>query len=152
MRLQLALNVENLDAAVDFYARLFGVSVNKREPGYANFVVNHPPLKLVLFEAPDTVDRLNHLGVETFDDADIEAAAEQMAAAGLVPERQQAEVCCFARQNKAIVYDPDGTMWEWYRVLQDSQTFFEAPPTTEQAAAAGCTTADASTGNGSCCA
>lgn len=151
MRLQLAINVKNLDAAVEFYSKLFGVPVNKREPGYANFAIDRPPLKLVLFEAPDTVDRLNHLGVETFDDADIEAAAEQMVAAGLTPERQEAEVCCFARQNKAIVHDPDGTMWEWYRVLEDSRTFFEETPKAEPTPACCAATAQSAEADRSCC-
>ena len=68
MRLQLALNVKDLDAAVDFYSKMFGVPANKREPGYANFAVESPPLKLVLFESPDAPERLNHLGVEVFED------------------------------------------------------------------------------------
>jgi catechol 2,3-dioxygenase-like lactoylglutathione lyase family enzyme len=125
MRLQIALNVSDLEAAIDFYSRLFGTEVNKKKPGYANFSIEQPPLKLVLFEQPDMVNQLNHLGVEVFDDAEIEAAATQMAKADLIPEREEAEVCCFARQNKAIAYDPDGTMWEWYRVLADSDSFFD---------------------------
>jgi catechol 2,3-dioxygenase-like lactoylglutathione lyase family enzyme len=129
MRLQLAINVKNLDAAIAFYTKLFGVPVNKRKPGYANFAIDQPPLKLVLFEAPDALNQLNHLGVETFDDAEVDAAAGRLQRAGLAPEIQRAEVCCFARQNKAIVHDPDGTMWEWYRVLQDSDTFFETGAT-----------------------
>ena len=72
MRLQLALNVKDLDAAVDFYSKMFGVPANKREPGYANFAVESPPLKLVLFESPDAPERLNHLGVEVFEDEDVQ--------------------------------------------------------------------------------
>ena len=68
MRVQLALNVKNLEEAVDFYSKLFGVAVNKRKPGYANFAIDEPPLKLVLFELPDAPERLNHLGVEVFDE------------------------------------------------------------------------------------
>ncbi|MCB1686066.1 MAG: ArsI/CadI family heavy metal resistance metalloenzyme [Pseudomonadales bacterium] len=123
MRVQLALNVDDLERAIDYYSAVFGVGVNKREPGYANFVVQNPPLKLVLFEAPGA-ERLNHVGFELFDDAPIEAMAERLAAAGLLSERQQGEVCCYARQNKAISHDPQGLMWEWYRVLEDSPTFF----------------------------
>ena len=124
MRLQLAINVKDLDAAIEFYSKVFGVEVNKRKPGYANFAIDRPPLKLVLFEAPDAVNQLNHLGVEVFDDAEVAAAAERINAAGLAPELQEQQTCCFAKQNKAIVYDPDGTMWEWYRVLEDSESFF----------------------------
>lgn len=137
MRMQIALNVTDLDAAVTFYSKLFGADVNKRKPGYANFSIAEPPLKLVLFEQPDLVNQLNHLGVEVSDDEEIDAAANQMADAGLAPDREQAEVCCFAKQNKAVAYDPDGTMWEWYRIIEDSDSFFEEksdpPSISEQA-------------------
>ena len=129
MRMQIALNVKDLGAAIAFYSGLFGVQVNKRKPGYANFSIAQPPLKLVLFERPDLVNQLNHLGVEVFADADVEAAAEQMADAGLLAAKEAETVCCFARQNKAIAYDPDGTMWEWYRLIEDSETFFQAEET-----------------------
>ena len=126
MRLQLALNVDDLESAIEYYRGLFGVDVNKREPGYANFVVDSHGLKLVLFEAPGA-ERLNHLGFEVFDEAEVDEAAARLEGAGLLDERQQEEVCCYARQNKAVSYDPQGLMWEWYRVLEDSPTFFEAP-------------------------
>jgi len=124
MRMQLALNVDDLEAAIDYYGKLFGVGLNKREPGYANFVVDSHNLKLVLFEAPGA-ERLNHVGFEVFDDADVDQVAGRLADETLLAEKQEAEVCCFARQNKAISYDPQGLMWEWYRVLEDSPTFFE---------------------------
>ncbi len=124
MRVQLALNVEDLDEAVGYYGRLFGVAVNKREPGYANFVVENPALKLVLFESPGA-ERLNHLGFEVFDDVEIDQVAERLVDEGLLSEHQTSEVCCYAKQNKAISHDPQGLMWEWYRVLEDSPTFFK---------------------------
>ena len=83
MRVQLALNVRNLDEAVAYYSRLFGASVNKRKPGYANFALDEPPLKLVLFENPEASERLNHLGVEVFADADVHAATDRVKAAGM---------------------------------------------------------------------
>ena len=119
MRVQVALNVDDLDTAIDYYRKTLGVELNKREPGYANFVVDEPALKLVLFEAPGASERLNHLGVEVFDDADVADATERLGAAGVQHEGQQAEVCCFARQNKVNTHDPQGLMWEWYRVLDD---------------------------------
>jgi len=133
MRFQLALNVDDLDAAIDYYSRLFGVGLNKREPGYANFVVDELGLKLVLFEAPGA-ERLNHVGFETTDEQ-VQIMAEAMAGRGVLAERQEGEVCCYARQNKAISYDPQGLMWEFYRVLEDSPTFYadqarEAQPRT----------------------
>ena len=124
MRLQLALNVANIDVAVDYYSRILGVDVHKREPGYANFVVENPALKLVLFEAPDASDRLNHLGFEVFEAADVQATAERLEAASVEHVAESGEVCCYARQNKVISYDPQGLMWEWYQVLEDSPTFF----------------------------
>lgn len=123
MRLQLALNVTDLEAAIDYYQRLFGVTVAKRKPGYANFEVAEPALKLVLFETEDGSDRLNHLGVETFADADVRAAAERQQAAGLDVDVQTAEACCFATQHKAVSYAPDGTMWEWYKKHDDLEHF-----------------------------
>ncbi|MEM9621057.1 MAG: ArsI/CadI family heavy metal resistance metalloenzyme [Pseudomonadota bacterium] len=126
MRLQLALNVPDLTAAVDFYSRLFGVQVAKTKPGYANFEISQPPLKLVLFETDAPQDRLNHLGVEVFDDAEVEAAATNQRNAGLAVEMSDKEGCCFAVQNKAVTYAPDGTMWEWYRKLEDLEGFADS--------------------------
>ena len=123
MRLQLALNVSDLDEAIDFYTKAFGTEVNKRKPGYANFAIDEPPLKLVLFEATEGTERLNHLGVEVFDDSKVDEATDRLRETGIDHEAQKG-TCCFARQNKVIAYDPDGTMWEWYRVLEDSETFF----------------------------
>ena len=134
MRVQLALNVDDLEKAIDYYSRLFGVAVNKREEGYANFVVAQPALKLVLFETSGSADRLNHLGFEVFDDAAVNQVAEHLAAEGLLDEHQQGEVCCYARQNKAVSYDPQGLMWEWYRVLEDSPTFFAESAVSEKQA------------------
>ena len=123
MRLQLALNVENLDEAVAFYSKLFGVPVNKRKPGYANFAIDEPPLKLVLFEVPDAKERLNHLGVEVFDDADVHAATERLKAADMADAVEDEATCCYATQNKVWATDPQGMRWEWYRILEDSETF-----------------------------
>ena len=119
MRLQLAINVPNLEQAIGFYERLFGVEVNKREPGYANFAIEEPALKLVLFENPESSDRLNHLGFEVTSDEEVEAAAERWQAAGVTEREAGEQVCCFARQNKIEAFAPDGTMWEVYRVLED---------------------------------
>lgn len=119
MRLQLALNVRDLDGAVDFYSRLFGVRPHKRKPGYANFALAEPPLKLVLFESPDAPDRVNHLGVEVGSDAEVRKATERLAAAGLADEVEEGTTCCHARQNKVWATEPEGLRWEWYRVIED---------------------------------
>ena len=127
MRLQLALNVRDLDEAVAFYEKLFDAKVNKRRPGYANFALDRPPLKLVLFEAPGAPERLNHLGVEVFEDGEVSAATERLKAAGLASLVEDETTCCYATQSKVWARDPQGTRWEFYRVLEDSETFGRAP-------------------------
>jgi catechol 2,3-dioxygenase-like lactoylglutathione lyase family enzyme len=123
MRIQLALNVKDLDEAVAFYSKLFDVEVNKRKPGYANFSVEQPPLKLVLFENPAADERLNHLGVEVFDDADVHAATDRLKAADLVDSVEDEETCCYAKQNKVWALDPQGMRWEVYRIVEDAEGF-----------------------------
>jgi catechol 2,3-dioxygenase-like lactoylglutathione lyase family enzyme len=123
MRIQLALNVSNLEEAIHFYSKMFGVPVNKRKPGYANFAIDHPPLKLVLFENPGAPERLNHLGVEVFDDEQVTLATDRLKAAGLVDRVEDETTCCYATQSKVWAKDPDGARWEWYRLLRDSETF-----------------------------
>ncbi len=133
MRLQLALNVNDLARAIDYYQRLFGVSVAKQKPGYANFEISEPPLKLVLFESSDTKDRLNHLGVEVFDSATVRNAAVRQREAGLEVTETVDEGCCFARQDKTVTYAPDGTMWEWYVKKEDLENFAgDAPASATQ--------------------
>ena len=136
MRVQLALNVKDLDEAVAFYSKLFDVKVNKRKPGYANFAIEQPPLKLVLFENPEADERLNHLGVEVFDDADVRSATDRLKAADLVDSVEDEQTCCYATQNKVWALDPQGMRWEYYRIIEDSETFgsggdFEAAPEAE---------------------
>ena len=140
MRLQLALNVKDLDAAVEFYGKMFGVSPNKRKPGYANFAIEEPALKLVLFEVPDANERLNHLGVEVFEGEAVTAATERLRAGGLETLVEDETTCCYAKQDKVWASDPDGMRWEWYHVLEDSESFGEpAPePAPERPEPAGC--------------
>jgi catechol 2,3-dioxygenase-like lactoylglutathione lyase family enzyme len=127
-RLQLALNVSDLDRAVDFYSRLFGAQPAKRQPGYANFAIAEPPLKLVLFEDPHTRGSgvggaLNHLGVEVETVAEVHTASERLVAAGLSPSIEEETTCCYAVQDKVWVQDPDHSPWEIYAVLEDSTDF-----------------------------
>ena len=122
-KFQLALNVENLEAAIKYYGKLFGVRVNKRKPGYANFSIEKPPLKLVLFENPGATEHINHLGVENFDQADVDSAIERFTAAGIADEQEVSSSCCYARQNKVWSTDPSGIRWEWYRILEDTEDF-----------------------------
>lgn len=128
MRFQLALNVRNLDEAIDYYSRLFGVPVNKRKPGYANFSIDHPPLKLVLFENANAVERLNHVGFEAFDNDEVEAQIARLEAAGLASQVIRDEHCCYARKSTVYAHDPQGLMWEFYEVQGDEDTFGAAAP------------------------
>ncbi len=127
MRVQLALNVKDLDEAVEFYSKLFDAKVNKRKPGYANFAIDQPPLKLVLFENPDAEERLNHLGVEVFADQDVRTATDRLKSAGLADSVEDEQTCCYATQNKVWALDPQGMRWEWYRVIEDAEIFAGSP-------------------------
>ncbi len=120
MRLQLALNVRDIDEAVDYYSKLFGSEPHKRRKGYANFAIDSPPLKLVLFENPDAAERLNHLGVEVFDEVEVTAAKQRLDAVGVLDLVEQETVCCHATQNKIWSQEPQGLRWEWYRITDDT--------------------------------
>lgn len=113
MRLQLALNVSDLDAAVSFYEDLFGVAAAKRKPGYANFAITQPPLKLVLFEGPED-GTINHLGVEVETADEVATAHERLVAAGLDATSVVETQCCHADKVETWVHGPDATRWEWY--------------------------------------
>jgi catechol 2,3-dioxygenase-like lactoylglutathione lyase family enzyme len=119
-RVQLALNVSNIDEAVDFYSKLFATEPAKRRDGYANFAVDSPPLKLVLIENPDAAGSLNHLGVEVFSTDEVIAAQARLAGDGLATATEENVTCCYAVQDKVWVDDPDGAPWEIYTVLGDS--------------------------------
>jgi len=124
-RVQLALNVSDLDAAVEFYSKLFDTGPAKRRPGYANFAVTDPPLKLVLIERDEargtgTEGALNHLGVEVETPAEVTRATTRLAGHGLETTEQSATTCCYAVQDKVWVEDPDGAAWELYTVLADA--------------------------------
>ena len=131
MRLQLALNVSDLEAAVDFYSRMFGAEPARRRPGYANFAIDEPPLKLVLFEATGTADdpsccdgaagTINHLGVETESVEQVIEAEKRLSGAGLDTTGVDDTMCCFAEKSETWVTDPDGSRWEWYVRTGDSE-------------------------------
>ena len=112
-RLQLALDVSDLDAAIDFYRRLFGTEPAKREPGYANWEIADPPLKLVLFEGTEG-GRVNHLGVEATGAEEVLAAEARLTDAGLATTGIDDTTCCYASKVETWVTDPDGVRWEWY--------------------------------------
>lgn len=124
-RVQLALNVSDVDAAAAFYTKLFGVEPAKRRPGYANFAIADPPLKLVLIESgagrgTGVAGALNHLGVEVGSPGEVQMATRRLSAEGLEPDVQESTTCCYALQDKVWVDDPDGAPWEVYTVLADA--------------------------------
>ena len=119
-RLQLALNVSDLDEAVAFYSSFFKTEPAKIRPGYANFAIEEPPLKLVLFENPTSGGTINHLGVEVFSTDEVVTATKYLAAQGMVTDVENGTTCCHALQDKVWVQGPDKQRWEVYTVLADA--------------------------------
>jgi catechol 2,3-dioxygenase-like lactoylglutathione lyase family enzyme len=119
-RLQLALNVSNLDEAVDFYSKFFKTAPTKVRPGYANFAITEPPLKLVLFENSGVPGTINHLGVEVFSTNEVVDATQYLSEQGFVTDVEEKTTCCFAVQDKVWVDGPDSSRWEVYTVLADA--------------------------------
>jgi len=150
-RVQLALNVSDLDSSVQFYSTLFGTEPHKRRVGYPNFAVDDPPLKLVLIETSED-DRgrgvggaLNHLGVEVESSQVVEAGAARLREAGLTTSGETDTVCCYARQDKVWVDDPAGVPWEVYTITDD------APQESSLNDGTCCTTASEAEPVGACC-
>ncbi len=119
MRLQLALNVRNLDEAIDFYSKMFDAEPARTRPGYANFAIAEPPLKLVLFEHPDGADdaqfaHLNHLGVEVERSEQVTDAEQRLTRSGIDTTGVDDTVCCYAEKTETWVTSPEGARWEWY--------------------------------------
>ena len=119
-RVQLALNVVDLDAAVEFYSKLFATAPAKRKPGYANFAIVDPPLKLVLFEGPEG-GTINHLGVETETADEVLAAEARLTASGLETTGVDDTICCYATKTETWLAGPDSTRWEWYVKTGDTE-------------------------------
>lgn len=150
-RVQLALNVSDIDAAVSFYSKLFNAEPAKLRPGYANFAIAEPPLKLVLIESAAARESgvsgaLNHLGVEVESPEDVRRATNRLTAEGLNPEVQESTTCCYAVQDKAWVADPDGAPWEVYTVLADAPEENDLGCSTD-----GCATPESATQTVGCC-
>jgi catechol 2,3-dioxygenase-like lactoylglutathione lyase family enzyme len=163
-RVQLALNVDDIEEAVTFYAKLFDAEPAKRRPGYANFALTEPALKLVLLENPGQGGSLNHLGVEVTSSDEVVAATGRFTAAGMPTFVEDGVTCCYAVQDKVWVTGPGGESWEVYTVLADAgaelegQTSADVEGTPEASGAAGggcCGTAESTvetTGRTVCCA
>src|SRR5271163_2869472 len=128
-RVQLALNVDDLDEAITFYSKLFNTEPAKVRPGYANFAVAEPPLKLILMENPGHGGSINHLGVEVADALAVDSEQARLAREGFAALDERGTTCCYAKQDKFWVQGtPDGEKWEVYTVLADSEAF-SAPST-----------------------
>lgn len=132
-RVQLALNVSDLQASIDFYSTMFNVAPHKLRPGYANFEVENPPLKLVLIEVGDDVrghgvsGALNHVGVEVFSDQEVTETANRLTEAGLATFDETDTACCYALQDKVWVSDPAGVPWEVYVIKDDDPANAQRP-------------------------
>lgn len=125
-RVQLAINVSNIDEAIDFYTKLFGVGPAKVRDGYANFAVSEPPLKLVLIEGEGMPGSLNHLGVEVESTDLVGQAVTRLSSEGLATEVEDQTTCCYAVQDKVWVHGPDSEPWEIYTVLSDAEVMHVA--------------------------
>jgi catechol 2,3-dioxygenase-like lactoylglutathione lyase family enzyme len=150
-RVQLALNVADIDAAVEFYSKLFGAEPAKRRPGYANFAITKPPLKLVLIEGQATPGTMNHLGVEVASTDEVAAAQSRLAAAGLATATEDNVTCCYAVQDKVWVDDPDGAPWEIYTVLADAEMSVGKLRTADPGEATACCGASPAAAESACC-
>jgi catechol 2,3-dioxygenase-like lactoylglutathione lyase family enzyme len=122
-RVQLALNVAGLDDAIDFYSKLFKTEPAKVRPGYANFAIADPPLKLVLIEDGGDHGTLNHIGVEVETAEEVSATEARLTTGGLATATEDNVTCCYAVQDKVWVSDPDGAPWEVYTVLADAASY-----------------------------
>lgn len=127
MRIQLALNVRDLDEAVAYYSKLFDVQPHKLRPGYANFAIESPPLKLVLFENAQATERLNHLGVEVVNSDQVATASRRLEEAGILTDVERETNCCHATQDKLWSKEPQGLRWEWYRITDDDPAVERVP-------------------------
>ncbi|GAA1756444.1 ArsI/CadI family heavy metal resistance metalloenzyme [Kocuria aegyptia] len=142
-RVQLALRVGDLERSIEFYSTLFNTAPTKRRPGYANFAVAEPPLKLVLLEGePGDDNRMDHLGVEVESTEVVEAAAQRLADAGLATRPEEQTTCCYAVQDKVWVTGPGREPWEVYTVTADARPDLEGRTGRELSAVGG---------DGSCC-
>src|SRR3954469_4497173 len=126
-RVQLALNVDDLAGSIAFYSKLFNAEPAKVKPGYANFAIAEPPLKLVLIENPGQGGSVNHLGVEVASSEDVHSEIARLSGEGLFTAEEIGQTCCFATQDKVWVSGPAGERWEVYTVLADSETFGGVP-------------------------
>ncbi len=131
-RLQLAIDVSNLDEAIDFYSRMFATPPAKVRPGYANFAIDDPPLKLVLFEDPNGGGTINHLGVEVETAEEVAAAEVRLNQSGLTTTGVADALCCYAEKTETWIHAPDDVRFEWYVKTGDNEQFEYVDVATEE--------------------
>ncbi len=151
-RVQLALNVDNLEESIAFYSTLFNVIPAKTKPGYANFAIVEPPLKLVLIENPGQGGSINHLGVEVADTDTVDAEQTRLHSSGFASVDERGTTCCYAKQDKFWVENaPNGERWEIYTVLEDSATFAAAPTSSGVSTCCGSDSLELTPSGAACC-
>ena len=151
-RVQLALNVDDIDEAVSFYSKLFAAEPAKRRPGYANFALEDPALKLVLLENAGRGGSLNHLGVEVASTDEVAAATHRLDAEGFATDVENETTCCYAVQDKVWVTGPGGERWEVYTVLGDARPDLEGAAAEPHAGGTcNCATSTQADGAAVCC-
>jgi catechol 2,3-dioxygenase-like lactoylglutathione lyase family enzyme len=155
-RVQLAINVSDVEAAVAFYSKLFDTEPAKRRPGYANFAIAEPPLKLVLIQGDGVPATVNHLGVEVEDPGKVQEAITRFAQESMPTDVEEGVTCCYAVQDKVWVTDPDGAKWEVYTVLVDADRMAPLPTAAGDGCCANASVvehapAEVNPGSGGCC-
>ncbi len=152
MRLQLALNVDDLDEAINFYSRMFNTEPAKTRDGYANFAIADPPLKLILFAGGGPAGSINHLGVEVDSSEEVTAAESRLSDSGLETTGVDDTLCCYAEKTETWVNGPDGTRWEWYVKTGDSEQMANVVVGSNGASDAASEAGGEASGTGVCCA
>ena len=138
MRLQLALNVDDLDSAIDFYTKMFDTPPAKVRDGYANFAIENPPLKLVLFAGAGPAGSINHLGVEVETSGEVVAAEARLTGSGIETTGVDDTICCYAEKTETWVEAPDGNRWEWYVKHGDTEQLANTVVSSSTDSSAGC--------------
>ena len=137
-RVQLAINVNNLDEAITFYSRIFQTKPAKIRPGYANYAIKDPPLKLVLFEKPSEGGSINHLGVEVETPEEVQEAENRLSGSEVSTTGIETTQCCYAEKTETWVQSPDGIRWEWYVKHDDTEQFENVVVSREESSGSCC--------------
>jgi catechol 2,3-dioxygenase-like lactoylglutathione lyase family enzyme len=132
VRIHVGLHTSDLNRAVRFYRVLFGTEPAKHYEDYARFEVERPALVLALYPSPQEAGgALNHLGLRLPDSTLLVEMQRRLEEHGIATQRQEGVECCYARQTKFWVTDPDRVLWEVYTLHEDiDHSGFDDPPAT----------------------